>query len=373
MTSAQPSMNIVVVGLSHRTAPVEIRERFAIPADTMAASLTALVGDGMIREVVILSTCNRVEIYAVGADAAQVERGLRAWLGKRANTETTTDGTFYTHQLPDSVRHLYEVCSGLDSMVVGETEILGQVKEAYRVAHAAQRTGLALNKLFQNAFAVAKEIRASTRVGMGSVSVGSVAADLAGQIFGDLHGRAVMLVGAGEMAEATARAIKSRGSASVIVTNRSHERAVALAADLSGRAVPWEQWPQECAGVDIVISATAAPEPVITQEALAPAISRRGGAPLFLIDIAVPRDIDRAVSRLSGVYLYDIDDLQVIADQNLAMRQREGAVCKQIIRGHVDRFETWFQTQATQIARCPTARRMEKWLLRKPSGAVSPG
>ena len=364
-------MNIVVVGLNHRTAPVEVRELFAIPAGEIAASLSTLVGDGVIRELVILSTCNRVEIYAVCADAVQAERSVRAWLKKRAGANSTGADPFYAHQMPESVRHLYEVCSGLDSMVVGETEILGQVKEAYRVAHESHRTGFALNKVFQNAFSVAKEIRASTRVGMGSVSVGSVAADLAGQIFGDLHHRTVMLVGAGETAETTARAIRSRGSAALMVTNRSYERAAALAAALGGRAVAWEQWPQECVTVDIVISATASPQPIINREILAPVIGRRGGAPLFLVDIAVPRDVERDAGQLSGVYLYDIDDLQVIADQNLAMRQQESAVCKQIIRGHVDQFESWFHAHAVRIAKCPTARQMEKWLLRKPSSEAA--
>ncbi len=359
----------MVVGLNHRTASVEFRERFAIPEAAIPAALDSLVGDRVMREVAILSTCNRVEIFGVGEDTAKMKERIFRFLGERAGVVCAGRPEFFAHEIPDSVQHLYEVCAGLDSMVVGETEILGQVKEAYRVAHEAHRTGIALNRLFQGAFAVAKEIRSKTRIGMGSVSVGSVAVDLAFQIFGDLADHAVLLVGAGETGETTARALKSRGVNSLRVANRSFERAASLAQSLGGVAVPWESWHGECARVDIVVSSTAAPHHVITRENLEPVMRQRKGAPLFLIDIAVPRDIEREVSRLDGVYLYDMDDLQVIAEQNLAMRQQEVATCRQIIRARADEFAHWFLTHAAQIARCPTARKLDGW--RKAFGAAS--
>jgi glutamyl-tRNA reductase len=354
------SMNMIVVGVNHRTAPVEIREKFAIPNEKISQSLNSLVGDGLIREAVILSTCNRVEIYAICTRLDEAVAALRSFFKERSRSDIS-EKELYVLSLPSSIQHLYEVCAGLDSMVVGETEILGQVKTSYRLAHEAHRTGLGLNKLFQSAFAVAKEIRSTTRIGMGSVSVGSVAVDLTSQMFGDLNNRTVMLMGAGEMSEATARALKSRGAGSLIVTNRSFDRADNLAKSLGGRAVAWDSWCDACHQVDIVISSTASPDCVITCKNLEPVMRQRNGAPLFLIDIAVPRDIEREVSRLNGVYLYDIDDLQVIADQNLAMRQKEIAVCKQIVRDHADKFESWFGDHEIQIAKCPTARKFAGW------------
>ncbi|MBI4028046.1 MAG: glutamyl-tRNA reductase [Verrucomicrobia bacterium] len=355
-------MNILAVGLNHRTAPVEIRERFAIPAGDISALLDALIGNGIIREAVILSTCNRVEVYAVCPQAAEGIQMIFGALQKRSGLSSVEKSHFYIHEFPASVQHLYCVCSGLDSMVVGETEILGQVKEAYRLAHAARRTGPALNKLFQNAFGVAKATRSQTCVGMGSVSVGSVAADLAGQIFGDLSNRAILLIGAGETSETTARALQERGARSLVVANRSHDRAVALAGSLGGQAARWEEWPLQCEKVDIVISSTAAPNVVVTKCQLEEVMRHRNGAPLFMIDLAVPRDIERDAGGMEGVFLYDIDDLQVIADQNLATRQKEIAICQQIIRERADHYQTWFSANQARIAQCPTARELDKLL-----------
>lgn len=354
-------VNLLAVGLSHRTAPVEVRERFAIPETRITGTLDEMVSNGFIREAAILSTCNRVEVYAVCSGMEKARQTILEQLNRNSGMTATVGREFYTREWRDSVQHLYEVCAGLDSMVVGETEILGQVKDAYRIAHGAHRTGLALNRLFQSAFSVAKEIRSRTRIGMGSVSVGSVAVDLAGQIFGDLSERAILLVGAGKMGETTARHLQSRGAKSILVTNRSSERAISLAKSLGGKAILWDRWHEECSRVDIVISSTSAPQWVITREELEPVIRQRKGASLFLIDIAVPRDIERDVGRLEGVYLYDMDDLQVIADRNLAMRQEEIAICRQIIRERVDQFQEWFMARARQIAMCPTARKLEVW------------
>ncbi len=352
-------MNVLVVGLNHRTAPVEIRERFAISATTIAPVLEELKNE-VLREVVILSTCNRVEIYTVCTHTPDAVERIFLTLEKRFGMALDRNH-FYVRELGMCIQHLFEVSSGLDSMVVGETEILGQVKEAYRIAHEAHRTGLGLNKLFQNAFAVAKEIRSRTRIGMGSVSVGSVAVDLASQIFGNLESRTILLVGAGEMGEATAKAFHSRGAKSLLVTNRSRERAEKLATPFNGKTVPWETWREECRQVDVVVSSTSAPSYILTREDLVESIPHRNGTPLFLIDIAVPRNIARDVTELEGVYLYDMDDLQLIADHNLAQRQKEITVCKQIVRSHTDKFETWFMQKKPQLAMCPTARKLEGW------------
>ena len=341
-TDMQLPLHVVAVGLNHRTAPLEVRERYAIPTDEIAASLSKLAESSDILEAAVLSTCNRVEIYAAGAQAWQTVKAITCFLKQRAGNAAAPESGFYIYEYPASVRHLYEVTSGLDSMVVGETEILGQVKESYRMARETGRTGVILNRLFQTAFSVAKDIRSSTRLGMGSVSVGSVAVDLAAQIFGDLSSCKALLIGAGETSELTARALRSRGVRSLIVTNRSDDHAAAMSKRIEGEFVSWRGFHEICEHVNIVISSTASELPVITREQLRPVVEKRRGRPLFLIDIAVPRDIEREVNQLDGVYLYDIDDLQVIADRNLALRQKEIATCKQIVRDHEDKFMAWF-------------------------------
>lgn len=356
-------LQIGVVGINHRTAPVEIREKFAIAEDRIKDTLQELIGFGTIREAVIVSTCNRVEVYFLSSQIDQSLSQLAEFLKSKAN-KPDAGTVFYSHSHPQSIQHLYEVCCGLDSMVVGETEISGQIKDFYQMAHEAECTGGSLNKLFQSAFAVSKYIRSQTRIGMGSVSVGSVAADLASQIFGDLSNHTVLLVGAGSMSEVTAKALQSRGAKSLKVTNRSPERAAKLAADLSGEALAWDNWTEECRHVDVIISSTSSPNAVITRKSLEPVLKHRNGNPLFLIDIAVPRDVEREVSQLEGVYLYDIDDLQVIADQNMAMRQKEIAVCKQIIRERVDQYEQWFQSR---LSHCSSEQGSNRWLNRQSS------
>jgi glutamyl-tRNA reductase len=339
------AVQLGAIGLSHRTAPVELREKFAVPEDQIQNVLKELIDQKLIHQGVLVSTCNRVEIYFTADDFEKASISLINFLKSKTPFKEDVDKIFYKHLHLSSIQHLYEVCCGLDSMVVGETEILGQIKDFYQLAHQSKCTGTILNKLFQSAFAVAKQIRSQTRIGMGSVSVGSVAADLASQIFGDLKNRTVMLVGAGEMSEITAKALQNRGARSLLITNRSFERAAKLAESLQGNAIPWDSWAVECSKVDVVVSSTSSPGFVVTKEKLAPILQNRNGSPLFLIDIAVPRDIERDVNQLEGVYLYDIDDLQVIADQNLAMRQKEIAVCKQIIREHVDKFQNWFKVR----------------------------
>jgi glutamyl-tRNA reductase len=248
------------------------------------------------------------------------------------------------------VRHLFRVASGLESMVVGETEIFGQVKRAYAFATEAKTTGKLLNRLFQKSFQVGKEIRSSAAIMRGSVSVGSVAVDLAEQIFGDLDGCKIMILGAGETSEKTAKAFRSRGVEQIFVSNRSFERAQALATMTGGRAIRFADWEQEFRDLDILVSSTAAPHAIITSDKLAPFMQARRHRPLFLIDLAMTRDIDPAVCKLDGVYLYDLDSPQGIAKQTLAVREQESDKCHQLIERHVEDFQLWIERSSHGIS-----------------------
>jgi glutamyl-tRNA reductase len=335
--------SILVVGLNHRTAPVEIREKFAIAPTRILETLESLTRERLLTEAVALSTCNRVEYYVVGKNLEPARRAVFDFLERRNPLSALSNKGFYVYNKQEAIHHLFEVCSGLDSMVVGETEIFGQVKEAYRVAKEGGRTGAVLNRLFQSAFSLSKQLRSETQIGRGNVSVGSVAVDLTGQIFGDLTRRRVMLLGAGEMSETMVRALQSRGVKGVTIVNRSFGRAEDLAQKMGGGAVSWQDWPSHCREVDILISSTSASHVVVTRQQMESVMKSRQGEPLFIIDIAVPRDVEREAGQIEGVYLYDIDDLQVIADQNLALRHREMARCRQIIRERVDQFHLWLE------------------------------
>jgi glutamyl-tRNA reductase len=326
-------MPVLVVGLNHRTSPVETRERFAFAEAAIPEALARLKSEGWAQEGVILSTCNRVELYAatVGS-AAENLRALREFLVQCARPGALSGNELYEHAEPQSVEHLFRVASGLDSMVLGETEILGQLKKAYDLALQHRHTGAVLNKAFQRAFNVAKHIRTETQIQRGSVSVASVAVELAEKIFDGLSDRVVMVVGAGDTSEKTAKALLSRGARQVLVTNRTFERAEALAAELGGRAVPFDGWHQAFDQFDILISSTKSPHYVVDRAKLEPLMKKRHYRALLLIDIAVPRDIDPAVNYLENVYLYDIDDLQAIAEDSLKQRREELTRCEAIIR-----------------------------------------
>lgn len=326
-------MPIVVLGLSHHSSPVTLRERFAFAETAIPAALGRLRESGTASEAVILSTCNRVEIYAASdRSESETAAGLRNFLFAHHSFAGELGGEIYSLGEPRSVEHLFKVASGLDSMVLGETEILGQLKKAYDLALQHRHTGGKLNKAFQRAFNVAKQIRTETNIQRGSVSVGSVAVELAEKIFSSLHDRQVMVIGAGETSEKTARALLSRGAQSILVSNRSHDRAVALAAELGGRALHFEEWHREFGHIDIVISSTSAPHYVLDRAKLEGLMKLRKNRALLLIDIAVPRDIDPEVNLLANVYLYNIDDLQSIAANYLKQRQEEIARCEEIIR-----------------------------------------
>jgi len=325
-------MSIVVIGLSHHTSPVEMRERFAFPEAGIPEALRRLRSNGLADEAVILSTCNRVEIYAALASAHRSAlEAMRQFLLDSGDYRGPLDDEVYVLGEPQSVEHLFKVACGLDSMVLGETEILGQLKSAYNLALQHKHTAGRLNKAFQRAFNVAKQVRTETRIQRGSVSVGSVAVELAEKIFSALRDRQVMVIGAGDTSEKTARALLSRGARSIIVSNRSHDRAETLARELGGRAVEFGQWTGEFAKIDIVISSTAAPHYILDRVKLEPLMKLRKNRPLLLIDIAVPRDIEPEVNFLENVYLYNIDDLQAIADNYLKQRREEIARCEAII------------------------------------------
>ena len=325
-------MPILVLGLSHHTAPVTVREKFAVSEARVPAILQLLRQGRLADEVVILSTCNRVEMYVVTeADPRRAFEELQHFLVDCHQYRDPLTDEIYRLTEPQSIEHLFRVACGLDSMVLGETEILGQLKKAYQIALEQGHTGARLNKAFQKAFNVAKQIRTETNIQRGSVSVGSVAVELAEKIFETLADRDVMVLGAGETSEKTARALMSRGARSILVSNRSYERAAELAGQLNGRAIHFEDWGSVSETVDIIISSTSAPHYILDRPKLEPLMRRRRNRSLLLIDIAVPRDIDPEVNMLEGVYLYNIDDLQAIADNYLRQRREELDRCHAFI------------------------------------------
>jgi glutamyl-tRNA reductase len=369
-------MSVVIIGLSHHTAPVALRERFAFAEADIPGALKVLRDSGVAAEAVILSTCNRVEIYAAttqepaaafaalkdfllrrGAEAQRAGSGdVRRWQpqsnaapdsprpedGHHPESGGATapgegpEAVIYARAEPESLRHLFRVACGLDSLVPGETEILGQLKEAYELARKNHFTGARLNRIFQRAFHVAKHVRTHTNIQRGSVSVASVAVELAEKIFSSLTGREVLVVGAGDTGEKVARALRSRGAGRVVIASRTLERAEGLAGELGGRAVPFDHWAEELERMDIVISSTSAPHPILDRAGLAPVVERRRGRPLLLMDLAVPRDVDPEVNFLENVYLYNIDDLQTVADGYLKLRREEMARCEKIISENVE-------------------------------------
>jgi glutamyl-tRNA reductase len=329
-------MNLFCVGISHHTAKVETRERYAGQRSEDAFRM-----ESGCAEALLLATCNRVELYGSAAAPIATEQIAR-WLA-RGEAETSGDaGAFYRHEGEECVRHLFRVAAGLDSMVIGETDILGQVKKAYGNARDSRNVGPRLHRLFQRAFRVAKQVRSRTDITRGAVSVGSVAVELAVKIFGDLRDRKVLILGAGETSERTARALSSRGVTDIRVSNRSLERANSLAGLVRGRAVSFSDWAAQCREIDILISSTSADEPLLTPEILSPLVRGRTDRPLFIIDIAVPRDVAPEVNDMDGVFLYDIDSLQSIAEQSLQLRREQIAAGETIIAEHVSDFCAWY-------------------------------
>ncbi len=335
-------MKLFCLGLSHHTAGVSLRERFAVEPGALSSLLGEMRLRAALSEAVLLSTCNRVEIYGLAPDLSSAARACADFLQETAGAEAE----FYRHDHVESARHLFRVACGLDSMVVGETEILGQVKDAYAAALDGGATGAALNRLFQSAFRVAKQARTDTGIARGAVSVGSVAVELAEKIFGDLSLCRLLLLGAGEAGTRAARSLQSRGVGELIFANRTFDRAAELSAELGGMTLHFDRWISALKDVDIVIGATAARERLLSVDRLAPILSERGDRPLFLVDLAVPRDFDPALNALEGVYLHDMDSLQAMAQRGMSAREQEMKRCEEMIAVQVAEFEAWLRDRA---------------------------
>jgi len=332
-------MALFVAGLSHKNAAVELREQLAVDEDKLRELLRDIAGAGVVREAIILSTCNRVEVYAV-ADVPGEARAaaFRRLCHHRGVDPAAVEATLYTYAEGNAVRHVFRVASSLDSMVIGEPQILGQVKDAFALAQSCEAVGPALHALFTQAFAVAKKVRTETEIARHAVSVSFAAVELAKKIFAGLEGKAVLLVGAGKMSELAARHLVEQGAFPVYVTNRTWARAQEMARALSGTAVPFDELSTALAAVDIVITSTGASEPVIRREVVQHVMHGRRGRPLFFIDIAVPRDVEGAVGSLDDVYCYDIDDLKQVVDANIRERAREAHRAEALIDREVAKF-----------------------------------
>jgi len=329
-------MTLTLLGINHKTAPIELRERVAISRDDLPEATRALAAVPGVLECMIVSTCNRVELLASIDDAgADLPGYLHRHFGLAAGTLTPH---LYEHRDRHAVRHLYRVASSLDSMVVGEPQILGQVKDAFAVARESGAVSSQLEHLLQSAFAAAKRIRSETEIGAHSVSIASVAVDLAGKIFGSLSGRTIFLVGAGKMSELSARHLVQQGAGAILVANRTIERAREFAERFRGRVIPFEQMYEAASQADIVITSTGAPHPIFRREHGQAFLQRRRNRPMFFIDIAVPRDVDPAMNKLEGIFVYDIDDLQTVAAAHLAERGRVALDAEALIEAEVDRF-----------------------------------
>lgn len=323
------TLHLFCAGVTHHTAGLDQREALsAVPAATLHAWAEERQRAGELAEWVILATCNRIECYGVGR-APSLAEAFSRHLCAAANVPHEIGGTAFRHRPYESAAvHLFEVAASLDSQLVGETEILGQLKDAYAKAGERGTCGAVLHRLFQKAIQSAKWVRSNTAIGRGLVSIGSVAADLAGDIFGDLADASALVIGAGEVGEKTARALASRGLKRLTIVNRGAEAGAALAAALSARHALWADLDRELAGVDIVVSSTAAPMPILTAERILAARPKRRARPLFLIDLAMPRDIDPKAGLLSEVFLYNLDDLAAIAEANRQAREAELASCR---------------------------------------------
>lgn len=337
-------MHLNVVGLSYYTAPLDVRDRVALTESKQVQALTLLKSSSDLLETVVLSTCNRSEVYATTNETEADPRPVEAWFHQ---IHGLSDGTLspYLYRLTDeaAIRHLFRVVSSLDSMVVGEQQILGQVKEAYLRSLGEQTTGVVLNRLFERALEVGKLVRQATEIGVGAVSVSSVAVELAKKIFKDLGHHTAMLIGAGETGELTAQYLTESGIKTVIVANRTYERGLELAARIKGRAVPFDAVRRWMTEVDIVISSTGAPHFILHRDEMSGIMHERRNRPIFLIDIAVPRDIDPQVRNVYNVFLYDIDDLQSVVDDNAERRRKEALKAERIVDAEVTKFIGWYQ------------------------------
>ncbi|MBN1548976.1 MAG: glutamyl-tRNA reductase [Syntrophaceae bacterium] len=367
-------MNIFLIGLNHKTAPLEIREKLSATANA-TSSLREIMEIGGIREAFFLSTCNRTEIlFRADETPEEALSQIKSFVQKQgAFSPEELERHCYIHADEQAVHHLFRVAASLDSMVMGEPQILGQVKESYREAVDCDATGILLNKILHHAFRVAKRVRTETGIASHAVSVSYAAVELAKKIFGNLAGKTILLVGAGEMAELAARHLLQNGAGRILIANRTFERSLQLADQFKGEAIRFDELAEHLSDADIVITSTGSPSHVISREMVASALYRRKNRLLFLIDIAVPRDIDPAAARLDNVYLYNIDDLQDIVDENRSIRQKEAEKAEAIVTEEVQRYWEWYNTlevvptivslkeKTTDIIRCELER-SSSWL-----------
>lgn len=331
-------MSITVLGVNHRTAPLDVRERFAHGPGEIPASLDRVLAAGA-RGGVLLSTCNRTEFYLTDPEDAAPE-AVWALLSERLGGTRRASEYGYTQRDREAVRHLYRVSAGLDAMILGETQIQGQVRDAWELSKA--QAGPALHRLFQSALLVGARVRSETGLATGAASAPSAAVAVASKIFTQLAGRSALILGAGDMAELAATCLVSEGVRVTLVANRTYERARAIAEDLHARALTLDEAWEHFAEADIVLCSTAAPHTVVTWDRVAPAVGRRGGRPLCILDLAVPRDVDPAVAQLENVFLYDIDDLQAVAAQAAAQRRSDIPAAEHIVSEEVERFWVWY-------------------------------
>ncbi|MEE8553117.1 MAG: glutamyl-tRNA reductase [Desulfobacterales bacterium] len=336
-------LNIVLLGMNHKTAPVELRENLAFSKDETSAALKALQKSPAISEAILISTCNRVELLMTTEDKSNAMDAVKLLLAEFKKIPVTEfENALYIHDGDDAVRHIFRVASSLDSMVVGEPQILGQIKEAYQTATMKKTSGVLLNKLLHRTFFVAKRVRSETGIGDHAVSISYAAIELGRKIFGTLEGKKVLLIGAGEMAELAVEHLIRNRTGDIIVANRTFERGLKLANKFKGKAVRFEEIADCLQRVDIIISSTGSPDYVVTRDQVKGVMHSRRNRPLFFIDIAVPRDIDPEINRLTNSYIYDIDDLKGVIDHNIESRNKEAIKGERIVDEAVIRFRGWY-------------------------------
>jgi glutamyl-tRNA reductase len=354
-------MHIVIVGLSHKTAPVEIREKLAFAPTAMERPLRQMLELSTVTEGLIVSTCNRVELCVVTKDPDAASAELRRFLAEyhEISLEEINENLF-DYQGEEAIRHLFRVSSSLDSMVLGEPQILGQIKTAYGYAAEFKTAGLILNRFLHKAFSVAKRVRTETAIASNAVSVSFAAVELARKIFDRLDNKGVMIIGAGEMCELAARHFVNNGISKVLVTNRTFERAEKLAEEFDGKAVPFDSFVDHLAEVDIVMTSTGAPNFILGKRQMEEVLKRRKNRPMFLIDIAVPRDIDPKVNDISNTYLYDVDDLQGVVQANLKERQKEAGKAEAIVEQEIGQFHQWLANLEVKPTVIALRRRLEE-------------
>ena len=338
-------MELIVIGLNHKTTPIEIRERLAFQESEMEKALVQAQSFPSVKENMILSTCNRVEIYAASRETDKAILDLKNFISQYHHLPLRDfEKNLYFFVGEEAVRHIFRVASSLDSMVVGEPQILGQIKSAYQIATDSKSSGVILHRLLHRAFHVAKRVRTETKISNSAVSVSSVAVELAEKIFGSLEKRTVLLIGAGEMSELAARHLVSGGAEKILVTNRTYERAITLAEEFHGEAIRFEEMASGLKKADIVISATESPQYIVGHDQMAKVMKDRKQKPIFFIDIADPRDIEPRVGDIENVYLYNIDDLQKVANENIKDREKEAEKAEAIVRDEMVKFVQWYQS-----------------------------